>query len=55
MFGRLRTFRHIGGEVRGEWANRPFLAGMSQTSTLFTDNMGKKDEARIGRIGGGRL
>jgi Fe(3+) dicitrate transport protein len=31
MFGRLRTFRHIGGELRGEWANRPFLAGMSQT------------------------
>ncbi len=31
MFGRLRTFRHIGGEMRGEWANRPFLAGMSQT------------------------
>ena len=25
MFGRLRTFRHIGGEVRGEWANRNFL------------------------------
>lgn len=31
MFGRLRTFRHLGGELRGEWANRPFLAGMSQT------------------------
>lgn len=31
MFGRLRTFRHIGGEMRGEWANRPFLAGMAQT------------------------
>ena len=25
MFGRLRTFRHIGGEVRGEWANRNLL------------------------------
>lgn len=25
MFGRLRTFRHVGGEVRGEWANRHFL------------------------------
>lgn len=25
MFGRLRTFRHIGAEVRGEWANRQFL------------------------------
>lgn len=25
MFGRLRTFRHVGGEVRGEWANRNFL------------------------------
>jgi Fe(3+) dicitrate transport protein len=22
MFGRLRTFRHVGGEVRGEWANQ---------------------------------
>lgn len=31
MFGRLRTFRHVGSEVRGEWANRPFLAGMTQT------------------------
>jgi Fe(3+) dicitrate transport protein len=25
MFGRLRTFRHVGGEVRGEWANRNVL------------------------------
>jgi Fe(3+) dicitrate transport protein len=25
MFGRLRTFRHLGGEVRGEWANRQLL------------------------------
>lgn len=25
MFGRLRTFRHIGAEVRGEWANRNVL------------------------------
>lgn len=25
MFGRLRTFRHIGAEVRGEWANRNIL------------------------------
>lgn len=25
MFGRLRTFRHIGAEVRGEWANRQVL------------------------------
>ncbi|MGE3230013.1 MAG: TonB-dependent receptor family protein [Hyphomicrobium sp.] len=25
MFGRLRTFRHVGGEVRGEWANQKFL------------------------------
>ncbi len=25
MFGRLRTFRHIGGEIRGEWANRDIL------------------------------
>lgn len=31
MFGRLRTFRHIGADVRGEWANRAFLGGMSQT------------------------
>ena len=31
MFGRLRTFRHVGGEMRGEWANQPFLAGMNQT------------------------
>lgn len=29
MFGRLRTFRHIGGEVRGEWANRN-LFGLKQ-------------------------
>jgi Fe(3+) dicitrate transport protein len=25
MFGRLRTFRHVGGEVRAEWANRNIL------------------------------
>jgi Fe(3+) dicitrate transport protein len=25
MFGRLRTFRHVGGEVRGEWANQNLL------------------------------
>ena len=25
MFGRLRTFRHVGAEVRGEWANRRLL------------------------------
>ena len=25
MFGRLRTFRHLGGEVRTEWANRNLL------------------------------
>lgn len=25
MFGRLRTFRHVGGEVRGEWANQQVL------------------------------
>ncbi len=25
MFGRLRTFRHVGAEVRGEWANREIL------------------------------
>ncbi len=29
MFGRLRTFRHLGGEVRGEWANRS-LFGFKQ-------------------------
>lgn len=25
MFGRLRTFRHVGGEMRGEWANQQVL------------------------------
>ncbi len=25
MFGRLRTFRHVGAEVRAEWANRTFM------------------------------
>jgi Fe(3+) dicitrate transport protein len=25
MFGRLRTFRHVGAEVRGEWANQSLL------------------------------
>ena len=29
MFGRLRTFRHLGGEVRGEWANQ-YLLGFKQ-------------------------
>ena len=29
MFGRLRTFRHLGGELRGEWANRQ-LFGFTQ-------------------------
>jgi Fe(3+) dicitrate transport protein len=29
MFGRLRTFRHVGGEVRGEWADRNIL-GVNQ-------------------------
>ena len=31
MFGRLRTFRAIGGEVRGEWANLPLYGGMTHT------------------------
>jgi Fe(3+) dicitrate transport protein len=31
MFGRLRTFRHLGGETRAEFANLPFLGAMSQT------------------------
>lgn len=30
MFGRLRTFRHIGAEVRGEWADRNIM-GFNQT------------------------
>ena len=30
MFGRLRTFRHLGAESRIELANRPFLHGMTQ-------------------------
>lgn len=30
MLGRMRTYRQFGAEMRGEWANRPFLAGMSQ-------------------------
>jgi Fe(3+) dicitrate transport protein len=30
MLGRLRTYNHVGGEVRGELANRPFLFGLSQ-------------------------
>jgi Fe(3+) dicitrate transport protein len=30
MFGRLRTFRHIGTEVRAEFANRPFFGGLTQ-------------------------
>jgi Fe(3+) dicitrate transport protein len=25
MFGRLRTFRHVGAEVRGDWANQSLL------------------------------
>lgn len=29
MFGRLRTFRHVGGEVRAEWADRTIM-GFSQ-------------------------
>ncbi|MCZ7595427.1 MAG: TonB-dependent receptor [Hyphomicrobium sp.] len=29
MFGRLRTFRHLGGEVRAEWANQK-LFGLNQ-------------------------
>jgi Fe(3+) dicitrate transport protein len=29
MFGRLRTFRHLGGEIRTEWANRQ-LFGFNQ-------------------------
>ena len=29
MFGRLRTFRHVGTEVRGEWANQNLL-GLKQ-------------------------
>lgn len=31
MFGRLRTFRNIGADIRGEWANLPFTSGMTQT------------------------
>ena len=30
MLGRLRTYRHIGTELRAELANRPFLFGMTQ-------------------------
>lgn len=30
MFGRLRTFRHLGAETRIELANRPFVHGMTQ-------------------------
>jgi Fe(3+) dicitrate transport protein len=30
MFGRLRTFRHIGVEGRAELANRPFFGGLTQ-------------------------
>lgn len=30
MFGRLRTFRHLGAEVRAEFANRPFWGGLTQ-------------------------
>jgi Fe(3+) dicitrate transport protein len=30
MLGRLRTYQHIGGEQRFEFANRPFLSGLSQ-------------------------
>lgn len=30
MLGRLRTYRNMGGEVRAELANRPFVAGMRQ-------------------------
>ncbi|OYW57023.1 MAG: hypothetical protein B7Y80_02850 [Hyphomicrobium sp. 32-62-53] len=30
MFGRLRTFRHVGAEVRGEWANQKIM-GFNQT------------------------
>lgn len=31
MFGRLRTFKHVGVETRAEFANRPFIGGMTQT------------------------
>jgi Fe(3+) dicitrate transport protein len=30
MFGRLRTFRHLGGEVRAEFANTPLAGGVTQ-------------------------
>ncbi|MEQ1714467.1 MAG: TonB-dependent receptor [Hyphomicrobium sp.] len=30
MLGRMRTYKQLGAEVRGEWANRPFIAGLSQ-------------------------
>ncbi len=30
MLGRLRTYKHYGAEVRGEWANRNFAGGMTQ-------------------------
>ncbi len=30
MLGRLRTYKQFGAEMRVEWANRPFFAGMSQ-------------------------
>ena len=30
MLGRLRTYRHLGAELRTEFANRPFIAGMKQ-------------------------
>jgi Fe(3+) dicitrate transport protein len=30
MLGRLRTYKQFGGEVRTEFANRPFVGGMTQ-------------------------
>jgi Fe(3+) dicitrate transport protein len=30
MLGRLRTYRQLGAEMRGEWADRPFIAGLRQ-------------------------
>lgn len=55
MEGRLRRYEYAGGETRVEWANRPFLAGMTQdiqagVGYQFQQFSNKNFKGELGRV-----
>ena len=59
MFGRLRTFRHLGGEVRAEFANTPLAGSVTQDIQMgiryeYQDMSNRNFLGNIGRGSGGR-